>query len=363
MITRFHYDLAALGIFSATFLIGTAAFQIPAGVISAKRGPKYACTSGLAIIAAASLASALSGEFYFQIAARLATGVGAALFYAPALTIASGALGGKRSGLAIGIYNSSFNLGAGLALFFFTPLSALFEWWWPFAITAALTLCSLIENLYAFEGINKREKTAIDLSQVRTALTSRNVWLAIVATLGAFGAFYVVSQFIVVYAETQLGYSPTLAGTISSLPSVGAIVGSPIAGLLSDRFRRRRLLILTSAVGASVSISLFSLNSPYAAWVAAFFSGFFVLGGSTIALAYASQLRNIGAQYVPIALGLMNAAGIFAGSVSTFVFPGLVFMNGYALAWILVSIPAIILGPLIYLASEEKRQKSEQEAK
>ncbi len=355
MIIRFHYSIAALGFFSAAFLIGTAAFQIPAGILSAQRGAKYASTSGLAIITAASFASTLSGEFYFQIAARLITGIGAALFYAPALTIASGALGGKRSGLAIGIYNSSFNLGAGLALFFFTPLAAVFDWRWPFAVTAALTLGSFIENLYAFEGIKK--KTALDFSQVKTSLTSRNVWLAIISTLGAFGAFYVVSQFIVVYAESQLNYSPALAGTISSLPSIGAIVGSPIAGLISDRFHRRRFFILTSAIGAAISISLFSLQSPYAAWIAAFFSGFFVLGGSTIALAYASQLRNIGAQYVPIAIGLMNAAGILAGSVSNVVFPRLVFLNGYDLSWILISIPAVILGPMIYLATEPNGER------
>lgn len=349
----FHYSLVALGLFSAAFYVGNATFQVPAGIFSAQRGPRFATILALTIITVSSFVSVLSGEFYFQIVTRFFTGLGAAFFFAPAMTIASGILSRAKSSLAVGLYNFPFNLGAGLALIIFTPLAVL-DWRLIFGITGALTLIALIENFYALRG-GFRQNSAIVYSEVRQALAMRDIWIALICVLGASSSFYVVSQFLVVYSENQLGFSPSLAGVISSIVLVGALLGSPLGGWLSDKFRTRRLFIMISVAGAALSIGLFSTHNVYITWVAAFLSGFFFSSANTGSLAYPSQLGRIGTQYIPIAIGLMNSVGTITGAAYTVIFPLLVNLSGYNLSWLLISLTSLVFAPLIYLAVEPYR--------
>ncbi len=356
MSSHFHYSLEALGLFSTAFYVGNAAFQIPGGLISAQRGPKFSTILGLSIITLFSFVSILSGEFYIQAIARFSTGVGAAFVFAPAMIIAARALGRGRSGLAIGVYNSSFNVGAAIALVLFTPLSADFDWRLPFAITAVLTLVSVLENSYALEGV--KERTKLETKQISLALASRDIWIALVSVLGSSAAFYVVTQFVVSYSENQLHFTPELAGLISSVSVIGAMLGSPIGGWLSDRFMNRRFFILVSGVGVAGAISLFSLQSASIAWVASFLSGLFFASANTNALSYPTQLGKINGKYVPLSVGMMNGLGTLAGSGYTTTFAELVLLAGYDTSWLLICIPALILSPLIYLAVEPYKTTS-----
>ena len=358
MSSKFDYSLEDLGFLSAGFFVANAAFQIPAGLISARRGAKYAALLALGIITVSSFLSILSGDFYFQFAIRFVTGLGAAFFFAPVMSIAAETLGPSRSGFAVGIYNGTFNIGAGFALLVFTPLSVL-DWRLPFAITAVLTLIAFVQNSYALKNLPAHERK-IDATQVRASLTSRDIWIALSCVLGASGAFYVVSQFIVSYSEGQLRFSPNLAGVISSFVLVGAVFGSPIGGWLSDRFRNRRFFIMISVVGGTSSIALFSVPGPYAPWIAAFTCGFFFASANTNSLAYPTQVRSFEHRYVPIAIGLMNAVSTFVGSGYTIAFAAFVILLGYNSSWVLISLLGLIFAPLIYLAVEPNKLMASQ---
>ncbi len=353
----FHYSLQTLAYFTSAFLVGTAIFQVPAGIFSARTGATKAALIGLSIIGVTSIISALTGEFYIQTITRFFTGVGAAFYFAPAIVIVSDTLGQGKSGLAIGLFNGSFNLGGGLALLIFTPLSAIFDWRLPFVVCAILTFLAIAENAYAFKGVVSEVRA--EISRVGATLKSRGIWIAVLAIFGTTSAFYVVSQFDVAYAEGQLRLTPVFAGAISSLTLLGAVAGAPIGGWLSDRFKNRRLLIALSAVGAGGAIGLFAVQNPYTPWIAAFMSGFFVLSANTIAFAIPIQMPEIGRRYAPIAMGMMNSVGIFGGSIATVIFANLVLLFGYDASWVVLAIFPAVFAPLIYLAIEPFKTKEE----
>ena len=350
MSASLNYSIQDLGLLTASFLLGTGLFQIPAGLFSTQRGSAKVALIGLAIIAVTSAVSAVVADFQVQLLVRFLTGLGSAFYFSPALVIASSTLGDHRSGLALGLYNGSFQVGGGIAVFAFTPIAATFGWQLPFIMTSLLTFVVLGENLYALRKWDEPQRTT--LSGTRKTLLSKDVWIAIVATLGLSSAFYVLTQFEVSYAEGVLRYTPFIAGVFSALTLIGALIGAPFWGFVADKLRNRRLIILLTALGGGLSIGLFALGNSVDTWIAAFVTGFFVLGSLTNLYAYPIQLPWIGRRLAPISLGLINGISIFGGAVATSEFPGIVLLYGYQYTWIILSIASLLLAPLIFLARE-----------
>ena len=356
MESKLHYGFQDLGLLTAVFLVGTGACQIPAGIYSAHRGASKAALIGLALIGVTSLLSALVTNFQLALVVRFATGVGTAFYFAPALVIVSHSLGQGRSGLTIGIYNSAFNLGAGLGILVFTPLASNVDWRLPFVITGVLTLAVFAENLYALKGWVDPVK--IEMNKVKSTLRSKDILIVIAATIAMDAAYYVVSQFLPTYSEGHLHFSPTSAGAISSLVLLAAFIGAPIWGLVADRMKNRRFIILVTSIAGSISVALFAISSSFVPWFAAFFSGFFFSGALTNCYAFPVQLPEIGRKYAPLSIGLINAASILAGAALTSEFPTIVLSLGYATSFILIGIVSIAVVPLVYAAREPYKIQS-----
>ena len=85
------------------------------------------------------------------------------------------------------------------------------------------------------------------LGGIREVFRYRNVWLnfigcgAITGPMLAFGGLWGVP-----FLVSQYGYSTSRAAFVTSVMLVAWAVGSPIAGALSDRMRRRKLPIVTA---------------------------------------------------------------------------------------------------------------------
>ncbi|HEX9430756.1 MAG TPA: MFS transporter, partial [Candidatus Bathyarchaeia archaeon] len=114
---EFGVDLPSLGILTASFLAGAGIFQIPAGIASASWGPKNTSQLGMLLLSLSGIGEGLSPNFPVLIVFRFLLGVGAALFFAPAIGILTPLFKTEEEGLVLGLYNSCFNIGGGLGLF------------------------------------------------------------------------------------------------------------------------------------------------------------------------------------------------------------------------------------------------------
>src|SRR5438105_13518003 len=126
--TEFGVDLPSLGILTASFLAGAGIFQIPAGIASARWGPKNTSQLGMLVLSLSGIGEGLSPNFPVLIVSRFLLGVGAALFFAPAIGILTPLFRQEEEGLVLGLYNSCFNIGGAIGLFGWVLVTDLLGW-------------------------------------------------------------------------------------------------------------------------------------------------------------------------------------------------------------------------------------------
>lgn len=90
---------------------------------------------------------------------------------------------------------------------------------------------------------------------------SQYIFLLFLGTLTST-SFSMVVPVITKYA-IQLGASLTVAGVIAGLFSITALLGRPLGGVISDRFNKKRILVIATTVLAVAALGYsFSVNIP-----------------------------------------------------------------------------------------------------
>ncbi len=98
-------DLPAQGLLTSSFLLGAGIFQIPAGIVSARWGVKNTSQLGMLILSLSGIGEGLSLGFSTLLVSRFLLGLGAALFFAPAIGILTPLFREEEEGLVLGLYN------------------------------------------------------------------------------------------------------------------------------------------------------------------------------------------------------------------------------------------------------------------
>src|SRR2546425_7176581 len=140
---EFGVDLPSLGILTASFLAGAGIFQIPAGIASARWGPKNTSQLGMLLLSLSGVGEGLSPNFPILLVTRFLLGVGAALFFAPAIGILTPLFNPEEEGLVLGLYNSCFNIGGGLGLFVWVIVIEAINWHLGLILGGVLGLVSV----------------------------------------------------------------------------------------------------------------------------------------------------------------------------------------------------------------------------
>ncbi len=100
------------------------------------------------------------------------------------------------------------------------------------------------------------------------------IWLAVVVSLGGFlfGYDTAVISGTLAFVRTQFGLAAAMEGWYVSSALVGCIAGVSVAGWLSDKYGRKRILLLAgilfsiSAIGCALSGSFTTLVSIQDDW-------------------------------------------------------------------------------------------------
>jgi len=317
LMQAFSVGGAALGGLSALYFYAYVAMQVPVGLLMDRYQTRDLMALALLVCALGSLGLAGTESFLIASVCRLIIGASLAFAFVGTLTIAHRWFPGSQFALLAGIAQSSGMLGAVIGQ---APQRMLVEqigWRGSTLVLVAVgvILAALAHWVVPTEGKNSKPAQHHDHTSWSVVSSTRNwvcamIGFGIAAPMLGFAALWAVPWLV-----TTRGFVQTDAAAIASLVFVGWMIGSPLAGWLSDRLGRRKPVLFG---GATISLlALAAILYLPAANSSLLSVLFFVqgIGGGAMAVLY-SVIRDLNPpSRAATALGMLNMVVVGSGAV------------------------------------------------
>ena len=230
---------------------------------------------------------------------------------------------------------------------------AFLDWGWrvPFLFSAVLIVIAMYVRLNVaetpvFAELRERVTGPAPLADL-FACQRREVLLAAGAMIGFFALGFMGNTFLMSYAHTHVGFSPTLVLLISLLGGVVALVSNTVSAVLCDTFGRRRVVMAAFTVGVPWSfVVLPLLDTASTLWFAVAMAGTFAVAGCAYGPMAAFVPEIFATRYRYSGAGLsLNLAGLVGGAVPTIAAASLLASYGVASVGVmLAAVVAVSLG-------------------
>ena len=341
----FRQDIAMLGIITASFLIGVGLFQVPAGIIAAKHGPRKIAIYGIVIASSAALITGLASDITQITILRFLIGIGMACFFGPSVILVSKYLGKESEGLGIGLLNSAHALGGILGLFGWVVLAEVMGWRITLVLSGGLGLITALMLSIALlkeeDGIQKEFR--IKISEVVETLFNKSLIVLGLTLLGFQAGSSMILAFSVFYFVDHLKINPVTAGLIGSLSLIVALISSPLFGRIYDKIGNAKKLLFISGILSAVSIAGVATDSLYIIIISVIITGFFLSAGFVIVYAKAKEVNKFQPHYQTLAVSFVNGISLFGVFWIPVLFSFIVNGLGYEIAWLLGGLVVLLL--------------------
>ncbi len=274
-----HNDLGfsytQLGVIVAVASITSAFFQLPAGLLVDRLGPKRVLLGGYLFTFVGLFLLSRSNLFPMFVLAQVIYGIGYATYHPASFTDVARV--SQRSGLGMGMamHDVGGNLGAAAGY----SISAFLATWfgWRNAIGSIVMLgvfwVVVFSFLYPDDGrpskpparIPREEDVSIESEEKQPSFES---WLsvALVALVALLAAIFGIGAmaFFPTFFVTTRGVSPAIAGLFSTILMLSGAGGSLVGGGLGDRYDRPRIMLLSAILTTSIVYILvrISVSTP-----------------------------------------------------------------------------------------------------
>lgn len=363
-------DISMLGLVTSSFIIGVGLFQVPAGIIAAKYGPDKLAIFGILLASFCALVTGLS-ESILQIAVlRFIVGVGMACFFGPSVILITKFLGRRSEGLGIGLINSAHAIGGIIGIFGWVVLAQLTGWRISLVIGGILGLLTGLILSISLSRTNSKSipedenlplsnnepvsdleakkispAMGISMSGLRRTIFNKSLIILGLTLLSFQAGSSIILTFIVFYLGGTLRIDYTIAGLIGSLNLVIALFSSPMFGLLYDRTKKAKKILIISGFAAAVSIWGMTIPSIYVILPSMIFSAIFLSAGFVVVYAEAKRtntIQGLDLKYQTLAVSFVNGISLFGAFWIPFLFSFAAERFGFSIAW--------FMGGLIVLA-------------
>ena len=360
----FHLDPGQMGIVMSSSTLGLMIGAALGGWLSDRLGRKVVIMASMAALGVFSLATAFAPDFHLLILARVLAGLGLGGAFPNLIALVSEvtprahrvtALGSMYCGLPLGGASAGALMAAGSpsewrSVFFVGGIG-------PILLVLLLARClpqaKSIGNSSGQVDTEASQQRFVDgLFGARTGSTLL-LWISYFFTLLAV---YLLLNWLPSLLIAK-GYSRTQGSTCAVLMNIGAAVGSIILGRLSDRGSPRSILAATYG-GMIAALYALTIAKGDSIFLAAFFAGFFIIGGQLVLYAIAPTL------YPDAFRGTGVGAAVAAGRIGSVAGPllaGALLVHGFgpnaipvaATPGLLIALTAI----LMLVAHQTRRSK------
>jgi sugar phosphate permease len=201
-------------------------------------------------------------------------GVGASAMWTPVITLVQRWYAPTRRGMALGVLSTGYGLGFAAMGWFFPLLVPSFSWrlcWYMLggcvlimSLFNALFLRSRPEDLQQRPWGRQTKETAVlpdnaaltGGSRLRDVFVSSQFWIIGTSYLFTACAVYMVTTFMVDYANMELGFTFKDASFLATIHGLSQVVGVLTIPLVSDRIGRKRTII---GINAFIAMSIIGI--------------------------------------------------------------------------------------------------------
>jgi len=267
---------------------------------------------------------------------------------------------GRRLGLANGMLNVAWSIGAVLATLSSATLLSPWLGGWRNVLFFFGAPPVLLGLLWWLTGREPQKQDAayapVNGEPLRTALASvtriKEVWVMGIVLLTYWGSNMGFGGYLPLYLR-NVGWEPALADSAMTVFMGIGVFGVIPMVLYSDKVGSRKKVMIFSILILASSIGLIPLVSTTGVWVLLIIGGLLRSGVAALANTLIFEIKGVGGTYGGTAIGLTNTLGMLGAFAAPPVGNSLTAFNGDLpiFFWALLAVMAL---PLLLLLKETK---------
>ena len=255
---EFGTSTGTAGLVVAAYGAPGIAVAMVAGPYSDRIGRKPFLVFGPLVMGVATLAAAIAPSFTLIVAARVASGVGAAVIFPNINATIGDTFPYRERGSVLSTTISMNTLASIVGVPVAGIVAELLSWRVSLAIVGALAIAAGIVLLFRLERAPGQNDQAKIRALYARILYDRSAVAAIASSfLGALFWFTWVT-YLVVFFQRTFALTEGVASTVALTMGLGVLIGSQVGGRLGDRIGHRR--IVAGSVVASGALLLVQTN-------------------------------------------------------------------------------------------------------
>ncbi|WP_431876964.1 MFS transporter [Amycolatopsis sacchari] len=345
---EFGVGIGQLTLLISLFIIGYGLAHVPGGLLATAVGMKRTLVLGLVVQGVAGVLSGLSYSYTALAVFRTLSGIGGSIFIAVAFAAVIVWFQQGPVTLALGLSGgAAFSAGAAFALYVWIYLQHATGWHLSLVIAGVFELLVALATAIWFHtpaGLPALAGTRFEGPALRAAVASRDLWIYGIALMGGYGAYFTASQVFTEYATQERQFPASLGGLLSALIALAGIPGSVVGGLLADRSRNLRAIVVGSLVVSAVFLVLIPFVPTGALWVLGIGLGASVIFGFAAWSAVPARVSRIKHEYIGTATGLMLTLAGVGGFFVPIAFGHIVPAAGFTTGWVALAGISLVCG-------------------
>ena len=261
----FNINPNNMGLLGGVFFLSFAIFQIPAGILIDKYGPRKVMSSVIIFALLGSIIFALSNSFYILLIGRVLMGLGCSICLMGSLVLITRWTDSDQFSKLAGIILAVGGIGGLLATTPLSYFSELFGWRLSFWLAAAVTFCVMVLYYFILEDrkndlILNRSNETISLKNLLFILKERNFKFMIPMSLMSYSSLVVIlGLWGAPYLKDIHGLDSVERGKILMLMAISWNIGSFVFGRLRSIFGNYKNVVIFGATGVIILLFILSI--------------------------------------------------------------------------------------------------------